>query len=123
MDLVFNHIVYFLEYYYDDIIILQNPQKALGIYLYFLVVKDKYNSEYRTLLHGKFSIDIHQQSRWGTVKKRFLINEEIKEFLTDISDGKANAPTMGMISKYGLFEKNQTSTFLNHMENILNYRL
>lgn len=121
MDLTFNHIIYFLEYY-NDICCTKEREKALYIYLYFLIIKDKYNNNYKVLLHGEFSIDANQNSKWKPIKRKFIVNDEIKKFLTDISDERADEPVIGLINKYSLFEKEMDSTFLNHMENILNYR-
>lgn len=121
IDLIFNHYIYFLNHYHSFLKNRKKGDRALHTYLFFIVIKDKFNNEYRRILHGRFSMKNGNQNKWKPINKRFLINNNIKELLEDISEGRADSQTKDLIEKYDLFEIPKISIFSKHMEMILNY--
>ena len=116
-----NHVLYFIDRYQDLINETPNKECALQIYLYFIAIKDKFNSEYKKIIHGMFSIENREKNKWNTIDNKFLINNMIKELLIGISEGKADLKTPDLLEKYNLFSISDNKIFSKHLEKILNY--
>mgnify|MGYP001625380723 FL=1 len=121
VDVTLNHVLYFIDRYQDLINETPNRDCALQIYLYFITIKDKFNSEYKKIIHGMFSIENREKNKWNTIDNKFLINNMIKELLIGISEGKADLKTPDLLEKYNLFSISDDKIFSKHLEKILNY--
>lgn len=121
VDVTLNHVIYFIDRYQDLIDKTKNRECALQIYLYFIAIKDKFNNEYKKIIHGMFSIENREKNKWNTINNKFLINNMIKELLIGISEGKADLKTPDLLEKYNLFPISDDKIFSKHLEKILNY--
>lgn len=119
IDLTMTHVELFLLKNSEELSHCKNIEKALDIYYYFMVIKDKYNNLYMDMIHGRFLVDSSHNDNWKKLNKKFLVSSEINELLESISNGNAERHTVDIIKKYSLIEKPLINKFSAHMEYFL----
>lgn len=81
VNLTMTHIELFFLKHLDKLICCSNLERALNIYYYFMVIKDKYNDTYADIIRGHFLIDQSKDNNWPIIDKRFIVNDDIHRLL------------------------------------------
>lgn len=113
------HLEIFLIRNREKIIICKNPWDTLKIYYYFMIIKDKYNIMYFNIIHGNFTLEDNENSHRPKINNIYIFDEQIRNLLSQISDGRAIHYTKNLIKQFGLFENDYITTFKQHMETYL----
>lgn len=116
-----NNVTFFLHFYSERIKLNNLSQKALMIYLYFLILRNKYNSEYIKILHGDYILGNTRKTKYKKLNVILRVNSYIDSVLKDLANGKANENNSDLIKKYQLLEVSSISNFSKNIEWILNY--
>ena len=121
IDITINNVIFFLEKYKHLIERCEDKDVTLQVYLYFIVIKVKFNEDYLKIIHGRFLIDKEEKSRWKPIDKKYFVGSTISNLLADISGGKADKATLDLIERYRLFNIPDITVFSKHMELLLSY--
>lgn len=119
IDLTMTHIELFFLKHLEELKRCSNLNRALDIYYYFMVIKDKYNDIYFDIIRGHFLVDQSKDNNWPIIDKKFIINDDIHTLLEAISNGQAEKYTMDIMTKYSLIEIPSINKFFKHMEYVL----
>ncbi len=94
---------------------------SLNVYLYFLIIRDKYNRTYLNIIKGKFSFDKDDNNKYEVIEERFKYDKIINDVLRDISDGGATLEknVKNVIEINRLFCDTVPESFEKHMESVL----
>ncbi len=115
-----NQILIHLEVFLCDnetlLIKCNDLRKALKVYIYFMIVKDKDSVEYGRIIHGDYSVESNQDSHRELIDRLFMTADDlISELLVDISEGQAIKVCNDIFQKYSLLSSDK-KTFKNHMQ-------
>lgn len=113
------HLEIFMIRNLNKIVVCAEPSRALKIYYYFIVIKDKYNITYLDIIHGNYSMEDGDSSYRKKIDSIYVYNEQIRNLLSKISDGRAMVYTKDIIEQLGLFSDDDIKTFKQHMETYL----
>lgn len=119
IDLTMIHIEIFLLRHIEKLKECSDIERALAIYFYFMIVKDKYNKHYFDIIHGHFLVGESKDNMWPIIDRKFIINDDVKSFLEKISNGKAERHTKDIMEKYSLINIPSINKFCDHMEYVL----
>lgn len=123
IELSLNHILFFFEFYKEDIERSRNYKAMLRIYIYFIILKDKFNSDYRNIVHGKFKMKGVRNSNLKKIDTKFIVNGFIKKLLSEIMNRHADENTVDLFEKYGMISIPNIRSFSKHIEFVLNYNI
>ena len=119
IDLTMIHIEIFLLRHIEKLKECSDINRALDVYFYFMVIKDKYNKQYFDIIHGHFLIGKSKVKRWPIIERKFVINDDIKGLLEKISNGQAERHTKDIMASYSLINISSLNKFCEHMEYVL----
>ena len=94
---------------------------SLKVYLFFLIVRDKFNRTYLDIIRGKFSFEKTETNKYYVIDEKFKGDPIIDSVLQLLCDGGAMlpGPLSNVIEKNQLFCDIIPSSFEKHMENVL----
>ena len=94
---------------------------SLKVYLYFLIVRDKYNRTYLNIIKGKFSFEKDDNNKYEVIEEIFKYDKIINDVLLDISEGGATLEknVKNVIEINRLFCDTVPESFEKHMESVL----
>ncbi|MDO5139486.1 MAG: hypothetical protein Q4D71_13640, partial [Oscillospiraceae bacterium] len=94
---------------------------SLKVYLYFLIVRDKYNRTYLNIIKGKFSFEKDDNNKYEVIEEIFKYDKIINNVLLDISEGGATLEknVKNVIEINRLFCDTVPESFEKHMESVL----
>lgn len=121
-DICLNNISFFINFYKDRLESSSTSQDYLIIYIYFVMLKFKFNSDYIRILHGDYILESTHKAKFKKLDEVLCINSLIKSVLKDLANGKAKDGTSDLIKKYNLFNLEDVSDFSQNIEWVLSYR-
>lgn len=120
-EICLNSILFFLNFYKNRI--HNSSQNVIMIYLYFLILKFKFNSEYIKILRGEYILENTRKAKFEKLDGVLSVNQYIYAILNDLANGKAKDSTSDLIKKYNLFSIEEVSGFSQNIEWVLNYSI
>lgn len=119
LNLMLIHLEVFLSDNKNLIEACDDARRALKVYYFFMIIKDKYSVDYNKIIHGDYSVEANSQSHRVLIDKLFMTaDDKIKDLLTSISEGQAIKVCTDVIKQYSLFASDN-KTFKKHMQYFL----
>lgn len=119
-----SHLYTFLDKHAEIIEVIKNDKRdnaddGIRLYIFFMIIRDKYHYEYKRLITGDFSLTDSSPQKYSKLENYKFINIKINDFLDDISEGGVDNWKERLQLKYKLFNMAVDGTFEKHMESVL----
>lgn len=118
-----NNVIFFLCFYRERLRTDDLTKEAIMIYLYFLLLRYKYNPEYKKILRGEYILKNTRKTDYKKLNSVLNVNPNIESVLKDLANGKANDSTSDLIAKYHLLNIETITNFSQNIEWVLNYSI
>ena len=115
-----NHVLIHLEVFLKDneelIRKCSDARKALKVYYYFMIVKEKYAVDYSRIIHGDYAVDSATTSHRTLIDRLFITEDNtINKLIVAISEGQSMKVCTDIFNEYSLFTS-QFSRFKDHIQ-------
>jgi len=117
VDKIVNSFIVFLMYYKDEFRDLPEYHESLEIYLFFIILKNKFPTQYELILNGRYTLDKKIFFDDIVLENKFQIEGVILRLLKDIASDNAKIYGDKIIKDYKLFAHSDTeASFATYIE-------
>ncbi|MDF2984869.1 MAG: hypothetical protein K0R50_379, partial [Eubacterium sp.] len=114
-----NNLSVFLLYYKEVIAKIEYTRliPIIEMYLYFMILKYKYPTIYRTILNTEFLFYNNTPKYGSVIEKKYIVSPNIQNFMKELENGNALRIDGVLIKKYGFEHENTVDvSFSQHIE-------
>lgn len=96
-----------------------NADEGFRIYLFFMIIRDKFHYDYQRIIKGHFSLDGVEPNKYDVFQLHEAIGSKVNKFLDAISDDGVENWVERLKDEYKLFDIALDKSFEKHMESVL----